>query len=166
MNTLSIWRFDTSDGAEEALRMLERLQTRRLVTIDDAALLVWRRGARRPHGYQVGTAAGTAALSGAFWGLLFGLLFLLPLAGATEGSAVLAAVGLTDEFLAGVRRRITPGTSALFLFTDAATVDSLHEALADSHTDRLVSTLDRKQAAALHRAFDAHEADDTDLATR
>ena len=166
MNTLSIWRFDTSDGAEEALRMLERLQTRRLVTIDDAALLVWRRGAHRPQGYQVGTAAGTTALSGAFWGLLFGLLFLLPLAGATEDSAVLAGVGLTDEFLADVRDRITPGTSALFLLTDATAVDSLREALADSRIDLLVSTLDHEQEAALQRAFDADEADDTDLATR
>src|SRR4051794_15879655 len=84
--------------------MLERLQTRRLVAIDDAALLVWRSGSPRPSGYQVGTATGTTALSGAFWGLLFGLLFLIPLAGATEDSAVLAGIGLTDEF----RSRATP----------------------------------------------------------
>jgi uncharacterized membrane protein len=166
VNTVSVWRFDTSGGAEEALHVLERLQTRRLVVIDDAALLVWRSGAPRPSGYQVGTATGTTALSGAFWGLLFGLLFLIPLAGATEDSAVLAGIGLTDEFLADVRSRITAGTSALFLLTDAAAVDGLHEALDGSRTDLLVSTLDHEQQAALQRAFDADETDDTDLLAR
>ncbi len=166
VNTVSIWRFDTSEGAEVALRLLERLQTRRLVTIDDAALVVWRSGSRRPLGYQVGTASGTTALSGAFWGLLFGLLFLLPLAGATkspDGIAVLARIGLADEFLAEVRERITDGTSALFLLTDGAAVDRLRDAFADTHVDLLVSTLDREQEAALVRAFDA---DDPDLVTR
>lgn len=169
MNTVSIWRFDTSGGAEAALRTLERLQTRRLVTIDDVAVVVWRTGSRRPHGYQVGTAAGTTALSGAFWGLLFGLLLLLPLAGATEGSTgsgVLARIGLTDEFLAEVRARITPGTSALFLFSDATAIDSIRAAFADTRADLLIGALDQKHEAALQRAFDADEVDDTDLATR
>jgi uncharacterized membrane protein len=79
---------------------------------------------------------------------------------------VLAGIGLTDEFLADVRSRITAGTSALFLLTDAAAVDSLHEALADSCIDLLVSTLDHEQQAALQRAFDADETDDTDLLPR
>jgi uncharacterized membrane protein len=162
---VSIWRFDTSDGAEVALRALERLQVRRVVAIDDAAVVVWREGARRPHGYQVGTEAGAAALSGAFWGLLFGLLFLLPLAGGTEraeSSAGLARVGLTDEFLAEVRARITAGTSALFLLTDGAAVDRLREAFADTSAELLVGALDREQQAALRRAFAA----DDDLVTR
>lgn len=167
VNMLSIWRFDTSEGADTALSTLARLQARRLVTIDDAAVVVWRAGSRRPNGYQVGTAAGTSALSGAFWGLLFGLLFLLPLAGATEatsGSGVLARIGLSDEFLAAVRDRITPGTSALFLLSDATAGESLREAFA--RVDPLVRTLDRAHVAALRRAFDADEVDDTDLVTR
>ncbi len=159
VNTVSIWRFDTSEGAEAALRTLERLQTRRLVTIDDAAVVVWRTGSRRPHGYQVGTAAGTTALSGAFWGLLFGLLFLLPLAGVAEGDAVFARFGLTDECLAHIRGRITAGSSALFLVSDAAAVDSLCSALDGARADLLVRTLDREHEAALQRAFDADEVD-------
>jgi uncharacterized membrane protein len=165
VNTVSIWRFDAVDGAEGGLRTLERLQTRRIVTIDDAAVVVWRTASRRPHCYQVGTTAGTTALSGAFWGLLFGLLFLLPLAGAQkpDGTAVLARVGLADEFLADVRERITAGTSALFLLTDADAIDRLREAFADARAELLVNTLDREQEAALQRAFDA---DETDLVER
>ena len=157
MDTVSIWRFDTSDGAEVALRALERLQARRLLAIDDVAVVSWRPGSSRPHAYQVGTAAGTAALSGAFWGLLFGLLFLLPHAGVTEGGVVLARVGLTGEFLTFARERITPGTSALFLLTDRAVVGRLREASTGADSDLLVNSLDREQAAVLHRAFDADD---------
>jgi uncharacterized membrane protein len=160
VNTVSIWRFDTSEGAEDAMRTLERLQTRRLIAIDDAAVVAWSAESRRPHCYQVGTAAGTSALSGAFWGLLFGLVLLLPLAGEVERTAALAGVGLTDEFLARVRGRVTAGTSAVFLLTDGAVVDRVRAAL--TNADLLVSTLDDEQVAALRRAFDA----DDDLVVR
>jgi uncharacterized membrane protein len=152
VSTVSIWRFDTSDGAEAALRALERLQVRRAVVIDDAAVLVWGDGERRPHGYQVGSADGFSALSGASWGLLFGLLFLLPLAGVAD-DAVLVRFGLSDRFLAHARDRITVGTSALFLFTDRAAVDRLRGTL--SGADPLVCTLDQQHEIALRRAFDA-----------
>ena len=159
MDTVSIWRFDTSDGAEAALRALERLQTRRLVTLDDAAVVTWSAGAPRPVCYQVGTAAGTAALSGAFWGLLFGLLFLLPLAGERGGTAGLTRVGLPEEFLTSARERVTAGTSALFLLTAGDAVDRVRAALPG--TEPLVSGLGRDEAAALARAFAAD-----DLVTR
>jgi uncharacterized membrane protein len=163
MNTLTIWRFDTADGAEAALRTLERLQHRQLITIDDAAVVAWPVDARRPRTYQAGTAAGTAALSGAFWGLLFGVVFLLPLAGATAGPAAgLTGVGLPDEFLRQIRDRITPSTSALFLLSDDTVVDGIRESIPGTHAGLLVSNLDRDQEAALRRAFDA----DDDLVTR
>ncbi|MBV9919240.1 MAG: DUF1269 domain-containing protein [Pseudonocardia sp.] len=165
MNTVSTWRFAAPDGAAVALRALERSQTRRLVIIDDAAVVAWRPRARRPHCYQVGTAEGTAALSGAFWGLLFGLLFLLPLTGTPQNAAVLARVGLSDEFLQQLRDRITAGTSALFLLTRSAEVDRIREALADTHVEPLVSILDHEQAAALLRAFTADD-DLDDLVNR
>jgi uncharacterized membrane protein len=157
MNTLSIWRFDTSDGAEAALRALDRLQTRRVVAIDDSAVVVWGADARRPRGYQAGSAAGTSALSGAFWGLLFGLLFLLPLAGVADGDAVLGRFGLTEELVAHARARITAGTSALFLLADRAAVDRIREALARAAADLVVGDLDHEQEAALRRAFDADD---------
>ena len=80
MNTFSVWTFDHPDGAASALRVIERLQTRRRLAIDDAAVVSWPAGKHRPYSYQAGTIDGTAALSGAFWGMLFGGLFLLPLA--------------------------------------------------------------------------------------
>src|ERR1700761_7722821 len=118
VNTLSVWTFGTADGAAGALRVIERLQTRRRLSIEDAAVVTWPAGKYRPYSYQAGTIDGTAALSGAFWGLLFGLLFLLPLAdpaGAASRPAGLARAGLPDDLLRQLRGTVTAGTSALFL---------------------------------------------------
>ena len=159
-STLSIWKFDTPEGAEAALGTLERLQVQRLVAVDDASVVTWPVGRRRPRTYQAGGFASAAALSGAFWGLLFGLLFLLPLAGLALGAVAGAAVGLTriglsDEFLQQAREKITPGTSALFLLTHAAVVDRIAEAFAGAHAELLVSNLSHDEEAALRQAFDA-----------
>ena len=147
VNTVSIWRFDTSDGAEDALRVLERLQTRRLVTIDDAA---FSSGARARPGLTATRWAprpGPAALSGAFWGLLFGLLFLLPLAGAAEGCAVLAGFGLTDEFLADVRAGSPPEPRRCSCSPTPGPSTASVRPSPRSRTDLLVSTLDHEQQA-------------------
>jgi uncharacterized membrane protein len=148
MTTLSIWRYDTVDRAEAALRGLERLQHRGRITIADAAVVAWGADDRRPRAYQTGTAAGTAALSGAFWGLLFALAFLLP---APGGSA--ADVGLSDGFLRRLRTRIGPGSSALFVLTDHDAPDELRAALTDHDVELFVHRLDDTQQAALRQAF-------------
>ena len=104
MNTFSVWTFDHPDGAAGALRVIERLQTRRRLAIDDAAVVSWPAGKHRPYSYQAGTIDGTAALSGAFWGLLFGSLFLVPLADpgpepTPAPPAGLARAGLPEDLL-------------------------------------------------------------------
>jgi uncharacterized membrane protein len=151
VTTLSIWRFDTSGAAEPALRSLERLQTRRVIEVDDVAVVDWPAGSRRPQCYQVGTTAGTSELTGAFWGLLFGLLFLLPLA----GQEVLTSVGLGEEFLARARARVVPGTSALFVLSAGEVLETIRAALADS--DPLLSAFSPEQERELLRAFAASD---------
>jgi uncharacterized membrane protein len=159
VNTLSTWTFDTPDGAEAALRTLDRLQTQQLITVDDASVVVWPIGTRRPCTYQAGPATGTAALSGAFWGMVFGQLFLLPLVGVPlTGACGLDRVGLSDDVLRDIRERVVPGTSALFLLTGDAVVDRIRAAITNSHTDLLVSTLGHEQATALREAFGVDEA--------
>ncbi|MBN9113422.1 MAG: DUF1269 domain-containing protein [Pseudonocardia sp.] len=170
MSTLSIWKFDTPEGAETALRTLERLQAQRLVVVDDASVVSWQEGKRRPKTYQAGSVAGTAALSGAFWGLLFGLLFLLPIAGMAIGAAAGAAMGLSrlglsDEFLQQVRDNVTPGTSALFLLTRDAVVDRIAETFEGTHADLLVTNLGREEEAALRAAFSANETEEAPVAS-
>jgi uncharacterized membrane protein len=157
VQTLSVWRFDSSSVAESALRSLERLQTRGAIEFDDVAVVVWAIDARRPQAYQVGSAAGPTELTGAFWGLLFALLFLLPRAGPTSGLHGLAEIGLDDGFLARVRARIVPGTSALFLLGTGDLPDRVEAALADTHCEAVVSTLSTEQQAALRQAFAADD---------
>jgi uncharacterized membrane protein len=160
MATLSIWKFDTPDGAERALRTLARLQDDRLVTVQDAAVASWPEGRRKPRTWQARDVVGPAALSGAFWGLLFGILFLLPIAGLALGAAAGVAagafghLGLSDAFLERVRDRVTPGTSALFLLTADEVVDRITEAFAGSHAELLLSNLSTAQESALRHAFD------------
>jgi uncharacterized membrane protein len=87
MSTLSVWRFDTPDGAGNAVNTLENLATQQLIAVHDAATVSWPTGAKKPKTRQLNNLAGAGALGGAFWGMLFGLLFLVPLLGAAIGAA-------------------------------------------------------------------------------
>lgn len=169
MATLSIWKFTSPGGAERALDTLRRLQAARLITVQDASVVSWPEGRRKPRTWQARSFAGPAALSGAFWGLLFGIVFLLPIVGIAIGAAAgagaaLARVGLSDEFLQRVRDRITPGTSALFLLTSDAVVDRVHDGFAGTHAELLVTNLSKDQEEALRAAFE-DEDEDADAAT-
>jgi uncharacterized membrane protein len=160
MTTVSVWTFPTAPGAEDALRTLERLQTRRRIAVEDAAVVVWPDDRRRPQTYQAGAADGGAALTGAFWGLVFGVLFLLPLVGVPDDAvptAGLARVGLPDGFLGRVRDRIAPGTSALFLLTDVAALDGVREALDGRCSDVLRRDLAPEEEHGLRFAFDTDD---------
>lgn len=163
MTTLSIWKFTSPGGAEQALGTLARLQAQRLIVVQDASVVSWPEDRRKPRTWQARDIAGTAALSGAFWGLLFGLLFLMPLLGVAVGAAAgltagaFARIGLSDDFLGRIRDQITPGTSALFLLTSDEVVDRVQDAFAGVHAELLLTNLSKDQEAALRTAFDNDE---------
>src|SRR4051812_23527960 len=79
MATMTVVKFPTAQGAEQMLATLERLQKERLITIQDAAIVAWPVGKRKPQTRQLHSMAGVGTLHGSFWGLLFGLLFFVPL---------------------------------------------------------------------------------------
>jgi uncharacterized membrane protein len=168
--TLSVWTFGSPGGAASALRVIERLQTRHRLTIEDASIVCWPAGQHRPSSYQAGTVDGTAALSGAFWGLLFGSLFLVPLAGpagAAVPSAGLAGAGLADDLLDRLRGQVTAGTSALFLLAGGSALATIRDALASDPAspggpgggagpaEPLVTRLDRQHEQVLRSVFGA-----------
>lgn len=131
MNTLTVWRFDAPEAAEQALPRLERLVRGGLASIDDAALVSWPRDRRKPSTRNVGTLRGPGRLWGGFWGVLLAVIFLTPIAGPTFGAAAgafagtLSDFGLDDRFVKRVRDDVTPGTSALFIVSTAASADRL-----------------------------------------
>jgi uncharacterized membrane protein len=159
MATLTVWKFDSADGAERALTVLERLQKEELIKINDAAYVTWPEGKKKPKTEQLHKLTSAGALGGSFWGLLFGLIFFVPLLGMAVGAAMGAAsgsmadVGIDDDFIRQVRENVTPGTSALFLMTSDAVVDKVVDEFKDSGATLLSTNLSNEQEAKLREAF-------------
>ena len=159
MSTLSVWRFDTPEGADNAVSTLEQLSRQQLISVNDAATVSWQNGAKKPKTRQLHNLAGAGALGGAFWGMLFGLLFLVPLLGAAIGAAAGALAGrftdygIDDQFVKRLRNDVTPGTSALFVLTTNAVLDKVEEAFKGQHPELLFTNLSKDQEDALREAF-------------
>ena len=160
MATLTVWKFDTPEGADAAVQTLERLSGEKVITIHDAATVSWEPGKKKPKTRQLNNLAGAGALGGAFWGLLFGLIFFVPLLGAAIGAATgalsgsLADVGIDDSFINRTRDQITPGTSALFVMTSDAVIDKVKDAfLAHGPSELLFTNLNSEQEDALREVF-------------
>jgi uncharacterized membrane protein len=159
MSTLSVWRFDTPDGAENAVSTLGRLSQQKLITVQDAATVSWPPDRKKPRTRQLQDLTGAGALGGAFWGMLFGLLFLVPLLGAAIGAAAgaltgrLTDVGIDDTFIKRTREESTPGTSALLVLTSDAVRDRVQDAFAGERAELLFTNLSQKQEDTLRQAF-------------
>jgi uncharacterized membrane protein len=162
MATLTVVKFATSDGADEALGILEGLQRQSLISIQDAAVVSWKQGDKKPKTRQMVSTAKAGALSGSFWGLLFGLIFFVPLLGAAIGAAFgalsgsLVDVGINDEFIKKTRAQITEGTSAVFLLSSNAVRDRVAEAFkALPPYELIASNLSAEEEAKLKEIFEA-----------
>ncbi|QYO64378.1 DUF1269 domain-containing protein [Leptolyngbya sp. 7M] len=162
MSTLTVWKFNTVDGADKALTKLESLQKQQLIQVLDAAIVSWPQGRKRPKTYQAMSTAGAGALGGAFWGMLFGLIFFVPLLGAIVGATAGAVAGrftdygINDDFIKELQSKVTEGTSALFLLTGQVTLDKVEAAFAPEERGQLIqSNLSTEQEAKLREDFGA-----------
>ena len=159
MATLTAWAFPGVNDAEQAIAKLQGLQSQQLINIQDAAVVSWEEGKKKPKTRQLNNLAGAGALGGAFWGMLFGLLFFVPLLGLAVGAAMgaltgsMADVGIDDKFINGVKQRVTPGTSALFLLTSDAVVDRVKDVFSDTSAELIASNLSAEQEAKLREVF-------------
>ena len=160
MTTLTVWKFDSADGARGALDVLQRLQKEELIQIVDAAVVTWPQGRRKPKTEQLHSLAGAGALGGSFWGLLFGLLFFIPLLGMAVGATVgalsgsMADVGIDDDFIRKVRSEVQEGTSALFVMSANAVADRVLGEFRGSGAHLVSSNLSSEQEAKLREVFD------------
>jgi uncharacterized membrane protein len=157
--TLTVWKFDTYDGADEAESILEGLATQELINVQDAAVVSWPATKKRPKTRQLHSVTGVGALSGAFWGLLFGLLFFVPILGIAVGAGAgaltgsLTDVGISDDFISSVRAQIQPGTSALFVLTSDAVIDKVRDAFGELHPELITSNLSTEEEERLRELF-------------
>lgn len=158
-STLTVLKFHTPDGAERGLEIIEDLNKQQLITLQDAAIVTWPEGKKKPKTKQLSSMTGAGALGGAFWGLLFGLLFFVPIFGMAIGAAFgalagsMADVGISDDFIRSVRSKVTEGTSALFLMTSNAVMDKVVEAMKPLDFELIASNLTKEQEEKLREAF-------------
>ena len=161
MATITSFKFDTADGAEQMLDLVKELSKQQLITLQDAAIVTWPQGKKKPKTRQLESLTGAGALSGAFWGMLFGLIFFVPFFGMAVGAAMGALTGkfsdygIDDDFIKSVGQQVTEGTSALFLMTSDAVVDKVSEAVkAKGWNFELLSTnLSKEQEEQLSKDF-------------
>ena len=162
MATLTVWKFETWNAANEAIGTLDGLAKQGVITVHDAASVTWQPEARRPKTRQLHHLAKRGALGGMFWGMLFGMIFLIPFIGAAVGAASgavagsLRDAGIDDDFIKAARDQITPGTSALFLLSSDAVLDKVKatfEATGLSKPQLIQSNLSTEQEEALREMF-------------
>ncbi len=159
MATLTVWKFPSAGGADEAIRTLEQLQSQELIKVHDGAIVSWPADKKKPRTRQLHSLAGAGAMGGAFWGLLFGLIFFVPLFGLAIGAAAgalggsMADVGIDDDFIKRIREQVTPGTSALFALTSDAVLDRVREAFAGQQPELLETNLSEEQEAKMREVF-------------
>jgi uncharacterized membrane protein len=159
MSALTVWKFESTNGAQEALDMLADLQKQQLIQVLDAAVVSWEVGKNKPKTRELRDSKRAGALGGSFWGLLFGLIFFIPILGLAIGAATgaligsMADVGISDSFIRDVREKVTPGTSALFLLSSDAVMDRVSDRFKDTHAELISTNLTNDQEAKLREAF-------------
>ncbi|MGK7931763.1 MAG: DUF1269 domain-containing protein [Microcystaceae cyanobacterium] len=159
MTTLTVWKFETAQGAQEALTKLTPLQKENLIAIKDAATVSWAAGKKKPKTKQAVNLVGLGALDGAFWGLLFGLIFFCPILGVAVGASMgafsgsLKDYGIDDDFIKDIQSKVTEGTSALFLLTGEVTLDKVEDSLGEMKAELIRSNLSNEQEAKLREHF-------------
>src|SRR5258707_1651139 len=121
MSALTVWKFESTDGAQDALDLLADLQRQQLIQVLDAAVVSWEVGKKKPRTRERRDTRKAGALGGGFWGLLFSLIFFIPILGlaigAPNGALIRsrADVGISHYFIRHGTKRGTPATSSRFL---------------------------------------------------
>jgi uncharacterized membrane protein len=163
VTTITGLKFDSADGADKMLDLVQDLTKQQLITLQDAAIVTWPDGKKKPQTKHLADMTGPGALGGAFWGLLFGLIFFVPFLGMAVGAAMGALAGhfsnygINEDFIEAAREKVTAGTSALFMMTGEAVQDKVRDAIVDSGLEFEIfySNLSKDQEAQLRADFGA-----------
>jgi uncharacterized membrane protein len=159
MATLSVLKFDDPYGADLVLMALEGLQEQGTIELEDAAVVSWPLGNKKPTIRQLHSMAGVGAVGGAFFGFLLGLIFLVPFLGAAMGAGMgaltgpLGDIGIDDDFIKQVREEVTEGNSALFTLTSEAKLDNVVDELKQYDFEIISTNLSEEQEKKLREAF-------------
>ncbi|MHB1415876.1 MAG: DUF1269 domain-containing protein [Chloroflexota bacterium] len=126
MSNLVVITYDTEGKAAEVLETVRRLESERLIDLEDA-VYVTKDTSGKAHLHQSFDLAKAGAVSGGLWGALFGLLFLVPIAGLAIGAGIGAMAGraqdygIDDKFIKDLGKKMKPGSSAIFALVRQST---------------------------------------------
>lgn len=129
--SLTVWLYDTPMGAAAGEVRLKDLAERGALRVLDAVTVTWVPGAHEPRLGHLRHQTTRAATRGSVLGALVGGLVLAPALGAVAGAGLaawaqrLTGTGIDAAFLAGLRERVVPGTSALLVLSTDANLDVL-----------------------------------------
>jgi len=144
--------------AEEVRVKLRKLQREYLIELEDAVVVTTdKSGKIKLH--QAVNLIAVGALSGGFWGTLIGMIFLNPLFGAGLGvawgavSGALTDVGIDDDFMKTLAKKLAPDTSALFVLVRNAAPDKVVAEIAEFGGTILRSSLSHEDEAKLQAAL-------------
>jgi uncharacterized membrane protein len=163
MATITGFKFDTPDGAGKMVDMVQDLSRQQLITLQDAAVVTWPEGKKKPKTQHLADMTGAGAVGGAFWGMLFGLIFFVPFLGMAVGAAMGALTGhfsnygIDKDFIKSAQDKVTEGTSAVFLMTSDAVSDKVTDAVKNSGLkfEMFYTNLSKEQEAQLREDFGA-----------
>ena len=132
MATLTAWRFSSTEGADDAVLRLVRLDEQDQIDVEDAAVLRWPRYAAGPMADVHVTRQG-----GAFSSI----------------AKKIAHGNIDNSTLDSVKDDMSPGTSALVLLSENATVGAVAKAFEGQSMELIRSDLSVQQEDQVRRVF-------------
>lgn len=163
MSQLIVFTYETNDKAATVLEAVAELSKQNLIEVRDAAVIVKNANGKVRVQQTLEAAVKTSnVISGGFWGLLIGLIFGGPLFMAALGMGLNALfgrkldIGINNEFIKNVGNDLQPGDSALFLLSEAVTVDKVADALKEHGGTLYHTSLSNEDEEMLKKALE-HE---------
>jgi uncharacterized membrane protein len=166
MSDLIVIVYPSEHQAEEMRQKLLELQKEYLIEFDDAAIAV-NTGKGHVKLNQLLNPTAGGALAGSLWGLLLGTLFLMPVVGPAIGVAsgvalgaasgaiggALTDLGIDDNFMRELSKKLAPGYAALFLLVRKVSFEKVLQAIKGSGGEVIKASLDPEKEQALREAL-------------
>lgn len=163
MSQLIVFTYENEEKATTVLEKVAELSKEHLIEVQDAAVIVKdANGKVKVRQTLEAMVKSTNVVSGGFWGLLIGLIFGGPIFMALLGMGLSAIfgrkldVGIDNTFIKNVGNDLKPGDSALFLLSEAITIDKVAEQLRDYGGTLYHTSLSKEAEETLAKALE-HE---------
>jgi uncharacterized membrane protein len=158
-SNLTVIVFDDELKAEEARLKLLKLQREGFMDLEDVVVVVKEDDGRIRY-HQMHHLTGKGGVAGSLTGLIVGSILLSPLIGAVLGavtgavSASLTDVGIHDQFVEDLSRKLQPGSSALFTLVRRADPEHVAAECFGFGGKVLVNSLSKEREALIQAFLD------------